>query len=159
MKANAHASKLVEQAGYQSPFQGLVYRALVYVKTYPTANTPVYFVAGVDGGPWGAAKGLQASHKKHGGDCFYCKKPVLAEQLTLDHIEPVCLGGKSSLHNLVVSCKPCNAKKGHQIIDAYNPSAGKEWLQALHRQIEQRLDAINPPSSTPPPSPRAADDP
>jgi 5-methylcytosine-specific restriction endonuclease McrA len=44
--------------------------------------------------------------------CQYCgKRPNLVE-LNLDHVMPRARGGKDSWENLVVSCRPCNLKKG-----------------------------------------------
>lgn len=134
-----------------------MYRAIVYAREHN--GRAVYFFAGTAGGPWNALNALAASHKIHGGACFYCKQNVAKGQGTIDHVEPLSLGGRSSLQNLVLACKPCNARKGHQVIDAYNPDAGKEWLQALLVQVQERLGRINPASSPPPPLPDAATDP
>lgn len=41
--------------------------------------------------------------------CRYCGGD--AEPLDFDHVIPVCQGGEDSTENLVVSCRPCNAKK------------------------------------------------
>ena len=141
-------------ANYNSPYEELPYRAVVFARVDGN-KTPLYYVAGVAGGPWSAPAALLASHKTHGGGCIYCKKGISKGNATIDHVEPLKLGGKSSIQNLVIACKPCNASKSHKIIDAYNPEAGKAWLQALHKQIEQRLNALNPPSSPQPPSPGA----
>ena len=130
--------------GHCSPIDGLAYRAVVFART--NRDTSLYFVAGAEGGPWSACKALATSHKIHGGDCFYCKKSTAKGDATIDHVEPASLGGKGNLSNLVVACKPCNAKKGHSVIDAYNPQAGKEWLNALLVQVQTRLAAINPAS-------------
>jgi len=46
------------------------------------------------------------------GSCFYCKLDVGAENLGIDHRIPMFRGGANSLHNIVASCFPCNAKKG-----------------------------------------------
>jgi 5-methylcytosine-specific restriction endonuclease McrA len=44
--------------------------------------------------------------------CQYCgKRPAIVE-LNLDHVLPRARGGPYSWENLVVSCKPCNVKKG-----------------------------------------------
>ena len=32
---------------------------------------------------------------------------------TLDHIKPRSLGGKTETANLVLSCQPCNQRRGH----------------------------------------------
>ena len=137
-----------------SPIGDLPYRALVFARC--NRETPLYFVAGVNGGPWKAEKALATSQNVHGGSCFYCGTSLAKAEATIDHVEPIALGGTRAIQNLVLSCKPCNARKGHQVLDFHNPDAGREWLKALLRQIERRLAAINPPSSPPPPSPGEA---
>lgn len=43
------------------------------------------------------------------GFCRYCTKE--ANPITIDHIIPYSLGGKTELSNLVVACKSCNSRK------------------------------------------------
>ena len=128
-----------QQLPAESPLDDLVYRALVFSKLNQHQQY-LYFVAGVAGGPWSAHNALTHSHKAHGGPCFYCKKQVAKGEATIDHVEPTSRGGQKVIQNLVIACKPCNAAKGHQVIEFYKPDAGKEWLEALLRQIQQRLD-------------------
>jgi 5-methylcytosine-specific restriction endonuclease McrA len=153
MSKSSSASLHSQVIASASPHLGLAYRALVFARD--NGSAPLYFVAGVVGGPWSAINALATSHKAHGGTCFYCKQGIKKGQATIDHVEPVALGGKSTVQNLVIACKPCNAKKGHEVIDLYNPDAGKEWLQALLTQVQQRLDALNPPLSSSSTSPDA----
>lgn len=105
-------------------------------------GTPLYLVAGSSLGPMGAEKALRAAHKIHGGECFYCKQAVAGTEFTIDHVEPDALGGKAHLQNLVVAHKACNLAKGHQIIEAYNADAGREWLNALLCQVQDRLNRL-----------------
>lgn len=43
--------------------------------------------------------------------CAYCNGHFLSNELSLDHITPVCQGGKDTWDNLISSCRPCNNKK------------------------------------------------
>lgn len=45
-------------------------------------------------------------------ECHYCGCRIDAATATLDHIVPRALGGTHSVGNLLLACKPCNAKKG-----------------------------------------------
>ena len=45
------------------------------------------------------------------GVCYYCKRPTLPKELTMDHIVPIARGGKSKKNNVVTACKECNNKK------------------------------------------------
>jgi 5-methylcytosine-specific restriction endonuclease McrA len=73
------------------------------------------------------------------GKCFYCDRELInpdefdlqgyfesittkkkskppENYPTLDHFIPKCYGGDYSTHNLVISCFPCNHRKGDGII-------------------------------------------
>lgn len=45
------------------------------------------------------------------GVCHYCGNKVLPEEITMDHVVPLALGGKSEKTNIVACCKDCNTKK------------------------------------------------
>ena len=45
------------------------------------------------------------------GECYYCRRMVGRENLTMDHVVPLIRGGKSRKGNLVAACKECNNKK------------------------------------------------
>lgn len=135
----------IDLASCQHWSQDLPYRAVVAIKTQPNNGPVLYQVAGADETPRKADKALRLALEKHGGKCFYCKTSSATDvsiEMTLDHIEPQALGGNSELSNLVIACKPCNALKGHSLIDAFNPEATEEWLLALAKQIETRFDRL-----------------
>ena len=46
--------------------------------------------------------------------CYYCQKPLLAEEVTMDHVVPLAKGGRSVRGNVVTACKPCNTAKHSQ---------------------------------------------
>lgn len=124
----------------------LPYRAITAVREQQSNGTILYQVAGAADAPCGARNALKLALKIHSGTCFYCKNELAtetSEHATTDHIEPVSLGGTNELSNLVVACKPCNAKKGQSTIDAFNPRATIEWLTALRDQIDIRLSRLS----------------
>lgn len=49
--------------------------------------------------------------------CYYCKKPLTLETVTIDHFIPQSKGGKNNIENLYPSCGDCNTKKGNSILD------------------------------------------
>jgi 5-methylcytosine-specific restriction endonuclease McrA len=123
----------------------LPYRAVIAVTVQSNHGTILYQVAGTSDTPRSAAKALKIALDKHGGSCFYCRVTNASDvtvEMTLDHIEPQALGGNSDITNLVVACKPCNAKKGHTLIDAFNPQATEVWLNELKRQVQDRLTGL-----------------
>ena len=44
--------------------------------------------------------------------CQYCEEKFPQSSLTLDHVLPISKGGKTSWHNIVAACNPCNSRKG-----------------------------------------------
>lgn len=50
-------------------------------------------------------------------NCLKCNQEFLFNQLTVDHIKPVCQGGPSHIWNLQPLCGKCNSKKGNKEID------------------------------------------
>jgi 5-methylcytosine-specific restriction endonuclease McrA len=44
--------------------------------------------------------------------CQYCGQTRPTSQLSLDHVVPRSLGGKTTWENIVTCCLPCNGKKG-----------------------------------------------
>src|ERR687896_14119 len=47
--------------------------------------------------------------------CQYCGR--MGPDLTIDHILPRSLGGKTSWDNVVVACQACNVRKGNRRLD------------------------------------------
>lgn len=44
--------------------------------------------------------------------CQYCGGEHVASALTFDHVLPRSQGGRTTWHNIVSSCSPCNLRKG-----------------------------------------------
>jgi 5-methylcytosine-specific restriction endonuclease McrA len=59
-------------------------------------------------------------------ECQYCGTSVTSGTVTMDHVMPISLGGKTSWENIVAACPPCNLKKGSSLIrprrEPYKPS-------------------------------------
>lgn len=121
---------------------GLPYRMVVF-KEINKDGTPVYLVAGSPNGPAGARKALREAHRRHGGNCFYCKDPVSPEKLTIDHAEPRRGERRDEIQNLLIACQPCNSGKAGQRIEFYRPDAGREWLSSVLRQVQERLSHLS----------------
>jgi 5-methylcytosine-specific restriction endonuclease McrA len=49
-------------------------------------------------------------HVRDGRTCQYCG--AQPKRVTLDHVRPVCQGGRFVWANLVTACGPCNHRKG-----------------------------------------------
>jgi 5-methylcytosine-specific restriction endonuclease McrA len=51
--------------------------------------------------------------------CPYCGGRLVADNRVLDHLDPVALYGETSIANLTVCCKRCNAKKRDKPFDVW----------------------------------------
>jgi 5-methylcytosine-specific restriction endonuclease McrA len=63
--------------------------------------------------------------------CPYCWQPMKSQDKSLDHMEPLSLGGWHSASNVLVCCRRCNSKKGD------TPWA--EWLTKIPAACERAL--------------------
>lgn len=66
------------------------------------------------------------------GVCDYCRRPVGARALTMDHVVPLGRGGRSVRGNLVPACKACNVKKRFLL-----PVEWEEYLRSLGAVSEE----------------------
>ena len=57
---------------------------------------------------------------RDGGRCQYCNQAVSKATMTYDHVLPRSRGGKTSWDNIVLSCSPCNRKKGDRTPEEAN---------------------------------------
>lgn len=64
--------------------------------------------------------------------CYYCGGHFKPKELTMDHLQPLALGGISSKGNLVTACKECNTKK--KSLPPY------EWEEYMERLSTEKGD-------------------
>lgn len=62
------------------------------------------------------------------GLCHYCGRGFPAAELTLDHINPLVRGGRSTRGNCVPACKECNTRKRDLL-----PTEWQDYLDTLAR--------------------------
>lgn len=53
------------------------------------------------------------------GRCTLCGKKILLEDMTIDHIKPLSMGGADSVENLACTCYLCNMLKGNALPDDF----------------------------------------
>jgi hypothetical protein len=56
---------------------------------------------------------------RDGPRCRYCEQLLNVFQMTIEHLTPKSRGGSNRLHNLAISCDPCNNKKGSMNDEEY----------------------------------------
>ncbi|MDX2175997.1 MAG: HNH endonuclease [Candidatus Sumerlaeia bacterium] len=72
--------------------------------------------------------------------CQYCGCRPAREELTIDHVLPRCLGGRSTWENVVLACQGCNAKKGSKLVRESGMKLMKEprrpqWFSTLRASL------------------------
>lgn len=88
--------------------------------------------------------------ERDGDECSYCHRDFSVRERTIDHVYPQARGkidGWSyeqiwDLSNLKLACKPCNAKKGDQLLneDGTIPSRGKTTFRYRRDKRAQRAE-------------------
>ena len=53
------------------------------------------------------------------GKCELCGRSILMEDMTIDHIKPLSLGGEDDVENLACTCFGCNTFKGNILPDDF----------------------------------------
>lgn len=66
----------------------------------------------------------QYIYDKANGRCELCGRKLLFNEMTLDHIKPLAMGGRDEIANLQCSCKACNTAKGSLLPEDY-----MEWIR------------------------------
>jgi 5-methylcytosine-specific restriction endonuclease McrA len=59
-------------------------------------------------------------------ECQYCETDLTLATTTMDHVYPICRGGKTTWENIVAACPTCNSNKGSKLIkpirEPYRPT-------------------------------------
>lgn len=58
-------------------------------------------------------------YDKAGGHCQLCGRKIPLENMSLDHIYPLSMGGADSLENLQCTCEVCNRFKSNILPDTF----------------------------------------
>lgn len=129
------------------PLRESPYNCIQYVRSDGN-GTPLYRVSD-ESKEMGAPEALRRAFEKFGAKCFHCRARMKAQKLSQgcnrDHLRPRKLGGRSYLHNLVVTCGDCNRHKGAKDIVTFAPERGSEYLRALDEHIRRCLAELRNP--------------
>jgi len=83
--------------------------------------------------------------------CAYCGKVFAAEQLTREHIVPICQNGQNTWMNLVTACKSCNHRKGPRtpeqahmplLYAPYIPSIWEDFILRNRRILADQMEFL-----------------
>lgn len=81
------------------------------------------------------------------GRCVLCGRKISYDSMTLDHINPLSMGGIDSVENLQCTCKACNQFKGsvlpddflERIEEIFKYQMGRKYHDKLRWKIVHRL--------------------
>jgi 5-methylcytosine-specific restriction endonuclease McrA len=74
----------------------------------------IRFLEGATGWKRGVRFSRENVYSRDRGQCQYCGNKVTKNEFTYDHVTPRAQGGKTRWENIVISCLPCNQKKGNR---------------------------------------------
>jgi len=99
-----------------------------------------------NGGKWIAPAKRRAIYDRDGHKCVYCGRNGDDSKLTLDHLQPVELGGGNEAKNLVTACLACNSARGKKTIRQFEwylknvlNEDPEEVKKRIRRQVRRKL--------------------
>ena len=74
-----------------------------------------------------------------GGRCELCGRKILLEDMTIDHITPLAVGGEDDVENLSCTCYPCNLFKGNILPSDFMERITDIFLYQMERRHKDRI--------------------
>ena len=84
-------------------------------------------------------------YNKSGGRCELCGQQILLQNMTLDHIIPLSMGGKDDMENLQAACFACNQFKSNILPDDFMDRIIKIFLYQTEKKCskDMKLEIIH----------------
>lgn len=77
--------------------------------------------------------------------CQYCLTPQPRNKLTIDHVIPISLGGKTRWNNIVAACGPCNTAKGNKTRMKPNKMPYQpDYFELVNKRKQLDIDVRHP---------------
>lgn len=73
------------------------------------------------------------------GRCELCGRKILFDDMTLDHVKPLSMGGADSVENLSCTCEPCNLFKGNILPDTFFERISLIFLYQMEKKYKGKL--------------------
>ena len=74
-----------------------------------------------------------------GGRCELCGKKILLDDMTIDHINPLSMGGEDDVENLSCTCYPCNLFKGNILPSDFMERITDIFMYQMEKQNRHSL--------------------
>lgn len=78
-------------------------------------------------------------YNRSNGRCELCGQWLLFEDMTLDHIVPLSMGGEDSIENLQVTCYICNQIKSNILPDDFKDRIIKIFIYQMDRKHKGKI--------------------
>lgn len=75
----------------------------------------------------------------NGGRCYLCGKPIKYEDMTLDHIKPLAMGGRNTTDNLACACFACNQFKGSVQPEEFHKRVSEIYFYQTEKSNAKKL--------------------
>ncbi len=73
------------------------------------------------------------------GRCELCGKKILFEDMTIDHVNPLSMGGEDDVSNLACTCFPCNVFKGNILPDDFMERIKEIFIYQMERKQQGKI--------------------
>lgn len=74
-----------------------------------------------------------------GGRCELCGKKILLDDMTIDHVKPLSMGGEDDVSNLACVCLPCNVFKGNILPENFIDRINDIFLYQTEKKTKHPL--------------------
>ena len=74
-----------------------------------------------------------------GGRCELCGRKILFDDMTIDHVTPLAMGGEDDVENLSCTCYPCNIFKGNILPSDFMERITDIFLYQMERRHKDRV--------------------
>ena len=76
-------------------------------------------------------KDRQVIYSKYDSHCAYCGKELTIEEMQVDHLKPLRLGGEDEMSNYMPTCRMCNHYKRGNTLEGFRKAIERK-LPRLH---------------------------
>lgn len=81
----------------------------------------------------------QLIYERANGRCELCGRRILLEDMTLDHVKPLSMGGADNVENLSCTCEPCNLFKGNILPDTFFERISLIYLYQMEKKYKNNI--------------------
>ena len=78
-------------------------------------------------------------YHKAEGRCQLCGCKITYDEMSLDHIVPLAMGGEDSFENLQATCEPCNSHKKALLPEAYFDKVNRTFVFQMNKKYSHNL--------------------